>query len=166
MIPDGPRPPHSDEIRQLVLEQIEHDLAHPRRRWWQTLWGRVAIVAGAMLIVSPAVAAVILLQPKPVTDTTIVHCLYSDQRAPDGSLPGLSVGIATPTGQLDINDAISTCKEAWASGGMTSTDKLSPTQPPGAVPVSFTECVNDRGEAVIVPARVECSGLKLHPYHP
>lgn len=166
MIPDGPRPPHSDLIGQLVLEQIEHDLAHPRRRWWQTFWGRIGIVAAAFAVVSPAVAAVILLQPKPVTETAVVHCLSTDHRNADGTLPGPLVSIATPTGQLDIEDAIETCKQVWASGSMQATDKLSPTHPPGAVPSSFTICVTEDGEAAVVPARVECSTLRLHPYHP
>ncbi|APZ33062.1 hypothetical protein BOH66_01175 [Microbacterium aurum] len=66
---------------------------------------------------------------------------------------------------MPIDDAVETCRQMWASGRFESDDPLNPSPTPGAVPEAFTTCVTDDGIAAIVPGRVECSVLKLHPWN-
>lgn len=156
------RMPHGSEIEDLLIGQMQRDLARPK--WWRTLRGRIVITVGALSIVSTAVAAVTLLESRPVTDTAIVHCLESASRNADGSLSGAAVSVAAPAGVVPITDAVSVCKQMWAAGGFDADDPLNPTPTHGAVPDDFTTCVTPDGSAAVVPGRIECSVLKLHPY--
>ncbi len=155
--------PNSDFIEDMLVKHARYELSRPK--WWQRVWGRVAIAGGALVLVSStAVAAVVLLDSQPVTDTAVVHCLDRGSRNLDGSLPGAAVSVAAPGGVIPISDAVGVCEQMWAAGSFTSEDPLNPTPSPGDVPKEFTTCVTNEGTAAIVPGRVECSTLKLHPW--
>lgn len=158
------RMPHGAAIEDLLVERMHSDLTRPK--WWRTVWGRVAIGGGALLVVSTGVAGVMLLESRSVSETVVVHCLESASRNLDGSLSGAAVSLAAPDGVVSLTDAVSTCEEMWASGRFTSDDPLNPTPAPGVIPEEFTTCVTDDGSAAVVPGRIECSALNLHPYDP
>lgn len=164
MTGDG-RMPNASTIEDLLVEQMRRDLTKPK--WWQTIVGRIAISGGVLALgAMTAIAAVVLLDERAVSEATIVHCLDRDSRNLDGTLPGSAVSLATPDGVVPLGDAISACKAMWASGALSSNDPLEPTPAPGTVPSTFTLCVTDEGAAAVVPGRVECSVLDLHPYSP
>lgn len=156
--------PHGDSIEDLLVAQMHADLT--RQRWWQTLQGRISIAAGAVTLASVSLAAVILLESRPVTETAVVHCLETNSRDADGSLSGAAVSIATPSGVIPIDDAIAVCRQMWESGRFNSPDPRDPSPTPGSVPEQFTVCVTPDGAAAVVPGRAECSALKLNPYAP
>ncbi|GAA2965955.1 hypothetical protein [Microbacterium schleiferi] len=156
--------PHHEAIQDLLIEEMRRDLARPK--WWRTIWGRISIVSGVLILSSTAVAALVLLESRPVSDTLVVHCLESPSRAPDGSLPGAAVSIAAPDGVVPIEDAEAICAQMWSSGAFGEEDVLNPTPLPGEAPEEFTLCVTEDGEAAVAPGRIECSVLHLHPYQP
>ncbi|HEU5224055.1 MAG TPA: hypothetical protein VFU07_10320 [Candidatus Lumbricidophila sp.] len=156
--------PHHSAIQELLVEQMRADLL--RRAWWQTLPGRIGIVGAALAISGAAVAAVVMRESRPVSDTAVVHCLDVAARAVDGSLPGSAVSIAAPDGVVPIDDAAAVCEQVWRSGSANETDPLNPFPTPGIAPEDVTVCVTDTGEAAVVPSRIECSVLQLHPYQP
>ncbi|WP_106816716.1 hypothetical protein [Microbacterium timonense] len=158
------RMPHSAAVEDLLVERMRRDLTKPK--WWRTVWGRVTIAAGAVVVAGTAVAAVVLLEARPVSDTAIVQCMESASRNLDGTLSGSAVSIAAPDGVLPIDDAVGICEQMWASGAFENTDPLDPSPTPGTVPSEFTTCVTDEGTAAVVPGRIECSALQLHPYDP
>lgn len=156
----GPMP-RGAAIEDLLVQNMRNDLTRPK--WWQTWRGRFAIVGASALVVSTGIAGVSLLQPRPVDDTTIVHCLETAGRNLDGTLSGFAATIISEDGKLDVTDAVGLCEQMWAAGTFTSDDPLNPTPDPGAVPDSFTTCVTDEGSAAVVPGRIECSALGLFP---
>lgn len=157
------RMPRSEQIEELLVEQMRVDLTRPK--WWHTIRGRMFFVAGvSVVLLGGAVAAVTLLDSRDVSDTAVVHCLDRDSRNLDGSLPGSAVSLATPEGVVAIDDAIAACKTLWAAGAFAGTDPLEPSPSAVDVPEQFTLCVTDTGAAAVVPGRVQCSVLKLHPY--
>lgn len=164
MTDERDRMPHSRAIEAVLIARMRADLAKPK--WWRTLHGRLAITIGSLAVVSTAVAAVILLDSRPVTDTGVVHCLESATRNQDGSLSGAAVSVAAPGGVVQIDDAIAICEQMWAAGSFNSEDPLDPDPTSGTVPDSFTTCVTPDGAAAVAPGRIECSVLKLHPYDP
>lgn len=154
--------PHHREVQDLLIEQMRRDLS--RRPWWKTLAGRLSIAAGVLVVAGAGVAAVILLEERPVDDTSIVQCLEGPYRNADGTLSGAAVSIATPDGVVPIEDAEAVCIQMWESGAFAETDPLSATPAPAVAPSEFTTCVTDNGEAAVVPGKIECSTLRLHPY--
>lgn len=156
------RMPHHREVQDLLVERMRRDLARPR--WWKTLWGRSAIAGGILAVAGAGVAAVVLLEERPVTETSVVYCLEGPYRNPDGSLSGAGASIATPDGVVSITDAEAVCVQMWEAGAFEENDPLSATPTPGTAPAEFTTCVNDAGEAAVVPGRIECSVLRLHPF--
>ncbi|PCE15766.1 hypothetical protein AUC47_12930 [Microbacterium sp. SZ1] len=160
---DG-RMPHHDEIQELLVEQMRRDLARPV--WWKTLWGRLTIAGGIVSVAGLAVAGVVLLDDRAVSETSIVYCLENPYRNPDGTLSGAGASVATPDGVLSIEDAEALCVQMWEGGAFEDNDPLSATPTPGVAPSDFTTCVTDEGEAAVVPGIIECSVLRLHPYRP
>lgn len=158
------RMPHGRQIEEVAVARMRRDLTRPR--WWQTVPGRIAVAGGCVALVSAGVSAVVLLAPRAVDETTAVHCMSDARRNLDGSLPGTMVSIATGNGVVPIEDAIEVCSQVWESGAMNAADPLDPTPAPGTVPDSFTECIAPEGYAVVVPGRIECSALRLHPHQP
>lgn len=156
------RMPHHAEVQDLLVEQMRHDLSRPR--WWRTVWARVAIAGGALALVGGGVAAVVLLEERPVEETGVVYCLEGPYRNPDGTLSGAGASIATPEGVVAIDDAEGLCRQMWESGAFEQSDPLAATSAPGTAPSHFTVCVTDEGEAAVVPGEIECSVLRLHPY--
>lgn len=157
------RMPRSEQIEGVLVARMRADLTRPK--WWHTLRGRMLFAAGtSVVLLGGAVAAVTLLDSRDVTDTAVVHCLDRDSRNLDGSLPGSAVSLAAPEGVVAIDDAIAACKSLWAAGAFSGTDPLEPSPTSVDVPEQFTLCVTDAGAAAVVPGRVECSVLKLHPY--
>ncbi|KNY04741.1 hypothetical protein [Microbacterium sp. GCS4] len=154
--------PHRREVQDLLIEQMRRDLSRPP--WWKTLWGRLTIAGGVLVVAGAGVAGVVLLDQRPVSDTSVVQCLEGPYRNPDGSLSGAGVSIATPDGVLPIEDAEAVCIQMWESGAFAETDPTSATSAPGTAPSEFTMCVTDQGEAAVVPGRIECSTLRLHPF--
>lgn len=154
--------PHRKEVQDLLVEQMRRDLSRPV--WWKTLWGRLTIASTVLVVAGAGVAAVVLLEERPVDDTSIVQCLEGPYRNSDGTLSGAAVSIATPDGVVPIEDAEAVCIQMWESGAFTETDPLSATPQPAVAPAEFTTCVTDNGEAAVVPGRIECSTLRLHPY--
>ncbi|MFF7291659.1 hypothetical protein ACFY9N_03915 [Microbacterium sp. NPDC008134] len=154
--------PHRKEVQDLLVEQMRRDLSRPV--WWKTLWGRLTIAGSVLVVAGAGVAAVVLLDERPVDDTSIVQCLEGPYRNSDGTLSGAAVSIATPDGVVPIEDAEAVCVQMWESGAFTETDPLSATPAPAVAPSEFTTCVTDSGEAAVVPGKIECSTLRLHPY--
>ncbi|MFJ2543037.1 hypothetical protein [Microbacterium sp. NPDC087589] len=154
--------PHRSQVQDLLIEQMRRDLSRPV--WWKTLWGRLSIAGSVLVIAGAGVAGVVLLEERPVDDTSIVHCLEGPYRNPDGTLSGAAVSIATPDGVVPIEDAEAVCTQMWESGAFEETDPLSATPGTAVAPSEFTTCVTDTGEAAVVPGRMECSTLRLHPY--
>lgn len=155
--------PHHREVQDLLVEQMRRDLSRPR--WWKTIWGRLAITGGILAIAAGSgVAAVVLLQETPVSETGIVHCLEGPYRNADGSLSGAAASVATPDGVVAIEDAEALCIQMWEGGAFADNDPLDATPTPGVAPAEFTMCVTDAGEAAVVPGKVECSILRLHPF--
>lgn len=159
--PDGM--PHRAEVQDLLVEQMRRDLSRPK--WWKTIWGRLAIAGGVLTLAGTGIAAV-MLEERPVSEAGLVWCLEGPYRNPDGSLSGAGASVATPDGVLSIDDAEAMCDLMWESGAMEETDPLAATSPPGVAPSEYTTCVTEYGEAAVVPGRIECSVLKLHPYQP
>jgi hypothetical protein len=164
MSPDFDGMPHRAEVQDLLIEQMRRDLTRPK--WWKTIWGRLAIAGGVLTLAGSGIAAVILLEERPVSETAIVWCLKGAYLNPDGSLPGSGSSFATPDGVIQITDAEAMCDIVWESGQMESTDPLDPSPAPGVAPSEYTTCVTEYGEPALVPGRIECSVLKLHPYQP
>ncbi|WP_145985713.1 hypothetical protein [Microbacterium phyllosphaerae] len=156
------RMPHHREVQDLLIEQMRRDLARPK--WWKTVWGRVTIAGGILVAAGAGVAAVTLLDERPVSETGVVHCLEGPYRNPDGTLSGAAASVATPDGVIAIEDAEALCTQMWEGGAFVDNDELSATPTPGSAPSEFTTCVTDEGEAAVVPGRVECSVLRLHPF--
>ncbi|WP_144876925.1 hypothetical protein [Microbacterium sp. 1.5R] len=154
--------PHRREVQDLLVEQMRRDLSRPS--WWQSIWGRLAIAGSVLVVAGAGVAGVVLLEQQPVSDTSIVYCLEGPYRNPDGSLSGAAASIATPDGVVSIDDAEAMCVRMWESGAFAEDDPLSVSSPPGTAPAEFTTCVTDEGEAAVVPGRIECSTLRLHPF--
>lgn len=154
--------PHRREVQALLVEQMRRDLSRPV--WWRSFWGRLAIAGGVLVLAGTGVAAVVLLDQRAVSDTSIVYCLEGPYRNSDGTLSGAAASIATPDGVVPIDDAEAVCVQMWQSGAFAETDPLSTTPAPGLAPSEFTMCVTDEGEAAVVPGRIECSGLRLHPF--
>ncbi|MBT2473281.1 hypothetical protein J7E68_01490 [Microbacterium sp. ISL-103] len=154
--------PHRREVQDLLIEQMRQDLS--RRVWWKTIWGRLSIAGSVLVLAGAGVAAVVLLEERPVDDTSIVQCLEGPYRNPDGTLSGAAVSIATPDGVVPIEDAEAVCVQMWESGAFAETDPLSATPEPAVAPPEFTTCVTDGGGAAVVPGKIECSTLRLHPY--
>lgn len=156
------RMPHHREVQDLLIEQMRRDLSRPK--WWKTIWGRVAIAAGILSVAGAGVAAVVLLDEKPVSETGVVYCLEGPYRNADGSLSGAAASIATPDGVVAIEDAEALCTQMWEGGAFADNDELSATPSPGTPPSEYTTCVTDEGEAAVVPGTIECSVLRLHPF--
>lgn len=156
------RMPHHREVQDLLIEQMRRDLTRPK--WWKTVWGRLSIAGGALALAGTGIAAVVLLDERPVSETSIVHCLEGPYRNPDGTLSGASASVATPDGVIAITDAEALCVQMWDGGAFEDNDPLSATPTPGIAPSEFTTCVTDEGEAAVVPGTVECSVLRLHPF--
>lgn len=154
--------PHRREVQALLIEQMRRDLTRPA--WWKTLWGRLSITGGVLAIAGMGVAAVVLLEKQPVSETTIVHCLEGPYRNTDGTLSGAAASVATPDGVLAIEDAKALCIQMWEAGAFAGDDELAATQAPGVAPDEFTMCVTEEGEAAVVPGNIECSVLRLHPF--
>lgn len=157
-----PRMPHSPQVEEMLVQRMREDLSSPP--WWKTVWGRGAIVGGVVVAIGASLAAVTMLSPKEVSEAALVHCLEGPYRESDGRLSGSAMSVATPEGVLEIEDAEAACALMWSSGAMDEEDPLNPTPAPGDVPAEFTMCVTPEGEAAVVPGRIECSGLRLHPY--
>lgn len=158
---DPDRMPHGADIEELLVEHMHRDMARPQ--WWRTFKGRVAIAGAGLLVVSSAVAGVVLIESRQVSETVVVHCLETASRNLDGTLSGSAVSIAAPNGVIPIGDAEAVCRQMWESGAITSTDPLDPAPAPGEAPEAFTNCVTTDGAAAVVPGRIECSALGLHP---
>lgn len=156
------RMPHHREVQDLLIEQMRRDLARPK--WWKTIWGRIAIAGGVLTIAGAGVAAVVLLEERPVSETSVVHCLDGPYRNSDGTLPGAAASVATPDGVIPITDAEALCVEMWEGGAFEDHDPLDATPSPAVAPKEFTTCVTDEGEAAVVPGIIECSVLRLHPF--
>lgn len=156
------RMPHHQEVQDLLVEQMRRDLSRPK--WWKTVWVRLALTGGVLTIAGAGVAAVVLLDQRPVSETSVVHCLEGPYRNPDGTLSGAAASVATPDGVVAIEDAEALCIQMWEGGAFVDQDPLSATPTPGGVPAEFTTCVNDDGEAAVVPGIIECSVLRLHPF--
>lgn len=154
--------PHHREVQDLLVEQMRRDLSRPV--WWKTLWGRITIASGVLVVAGAGVAAVVLLEQRPVSDTSVVQCLEGPYRNSDGTLSGAAVSIATPDGVVPIEDAEAVCIQMWESGAFAENDPLSATPAPAVAPSEFTTCVTDAGEAAVVPGKIECSTLQLYPY--
>jgi hypothetical protein len=154
--------PHHREVQDLLIEQMRRDLSRPK--WWKTIWGRAAIAGGVLAVAGAGVAAVVLLEEKPVSETSVVHCLEGPYRNSDGTLSGAAASIATPDGVLAITDAEAVCVQMWEGGAFEDHDPLVATPSPAIAPTEFTMCVTDEGEAAVVPGVIECSVLRLHPF--
>ncbi|MGK3949512.1 hypothetical protein [Microbacterium sp. K2] len=154
--------PHRREVQDLLVEQMRQDLSRPV--WWKRLWGRLSIAGGVLVVAGAGVAGVVLLEQRPVSDTSIVYCLEGAFRNPDGTLSGAAASIATPDGVVPIDDAEAVCVQMWEAGAFAENDPLSTTPATGVAPSKFTMCVTDEGEAAVVPGRIECSTLRLHPF--
>lgn len=156
------RMPYHREVQDLLIEQMRRDLSRPR--WWMTVWGRFAVAGSIVAVVGAGVAAVVLLEEKSVSETSVVHCLEGPYRNSDGTLSGAAASIATPDGVVAITDAEALCVQMWEGGAFEDRDPLSATPTPASAPTQFTTCVNDEGEAAVVPGVIECSVLRLHPF--
>lgn len=154
--------PHRQEVQDLLIQQMRRDLSRPV--WWKSIWGRLIIAGGVVAVAGAGVAAVVLLEQRPVSDTSIVYCLEGPYRNADGTLSGAAASIATPDGVVPIADAEAVCTQMWQAGAFAEKDPLSSTPAPGIAPSQFTMCVTDEGEAAVVPGRIECSTLQLHPF--
>ncbi|MGV2984401.1 hypothetical protein ACNPNP_11930 [Microbacterium sp. AGC85] len=154
--------PHRKAVQDLLIEQMRRDLSRPV--WWKTLWGRLSIAGSVLLVAGVGVAAVVLLEERPVSETSIVQCMEGPFRNPDGTLSGAAVSVATPDGVLAIKDAEALCTQMWESGAFAEDDPLSATSAPATAPSEFTMCVTTDGQAAVVPGLIECSTLRLHPF--
>lgn len=154
--------PHRREVQDLLIAQMRRDLTRPK--WWKTIWGRLSIAGGVLVVAGAGVAGVVLLEQRPVSDTSIVYCLEGPWRNSDGTLSGAAASVATPDGVVSIVDAEAMCVQMWESGAFADNDQMSATNAPGVAPSEFTTCVTDQGEAAVVPGRIECSTLQLHPF--
>ncbi|NII69499.1 hypothetical protein [Microbacterium ulmi] len=154
--------PHSVEIEHAVLSRMRADLTRPR--WWHTVWGRVAIVTSVFAVGGLAVAGTIWLSDEPVTQPMVVHCFAQAAIHADGTYEGVAVAMSDGNAAEAIDNAQQTCADVWASGALDpSHDPLATDLPPGVVPDAFTTCVMSDGTAAVIPGRISCLRLKLHP---
>ena len=114
--------PHHREVQNLLIEQMRGDLSRPR--WWKTLWGRLTIAGGLLAIAGSGIAAVVLLNEAPVSETGIVYCLEGPYRNADGTLSGAAASVATPDGVVAIEDAEALCTQMWEAGAFAGNDEL------------------------------------------
>ncbi len=102
-----------------------------------------------------------------MTDKTIVHCLSSAIRGPNGTYPGSSATIADGAGPGRVDDAIALCSQMWQQGVLSGTvDPTAPTQTPGNITVPPLQvCVMRDGTAAVVPSENPsvCQSLGLAP---
>jgi hypothetical protein len=159
------RMPHGPEIESLLVSQMRADLS--KRPWYKRWYGRLSIAGAGLIVVGAAgIAGLALLTPEPVTDSFVVHCLSDAKLRTGDQLSGAAATVASSDGVLPIDDAIAMCEQMWEAGALVGADPLDPQPSPGVVPREFTLCVTDEGEAAVVPARIDCSALRLHPYQP
>lgn len=158
------RMPHGGQIEEIAVARMHRDLTRPK--WWQTIWGRLSIAGGFLVLASSGVSALVLLSPQEITEQSYVHCMEGPHRNSDGTLSGTGMMVANQEGIVPIEDAVEICSRVWESGAMSGNDPLDPSPAPGDVPDSFTVCVAAEGYAVVVPGSSECSALRLHPHHP
>ena len=158
------RPERDAAIRAMLVEHVrdapEAKAARRRRNWM--LWSG----AGVLAIGIGATAGTVVLQATQVSNTQIVHCLSSDQRAADGSYPGSQASLASIDEQGRVDDAIELCTSMWQQGVFEDGfDATSMSNPPGAVPPAFQLCVMPDGSAAVVPSDEPaiCSRLGLAP---
>lgn len=153
--------PHSALIEDVVVGQMREDLTRPK--WWATMWGRISIAGSVVAIIGVAAAGMIALNQAPVTQQLIVHC-FATPTINSGGYDGTAVAISDGGQSVPINDALRVCRDVWASGALApGKDPLSAEQTTAAVPESFTACVMADGSAAVIPGRIACSELHLHP---
>jgi len=158
------RPERDAAIRAMLIEHVRaapEIKAVRRRRNWM-LWSG----AGVLAIGIGATAGAVVLQAAQVSNTRIVHCLSSDQRAADGSYPGSQATLASTDEQGRVHDAIELCTTMWQQGLFASGfDPTAMSNPPGEVPPVFQVCVMSDGSAAVVPSDEPaiCSRLGLAP---
>lgn len=152
-------------MRELLSERIRSEPAIKRRRFRQRIavWGSV----GLFTVGVASTGAAILFGVTPVTDKTIVHCLSSTTRGPNGTYPGSSATIADGVGSGRVDDALALCGQMWKQGVLSSTvDPTAPTQSPGDVIVPPLQvCVMRDGTAAVVPSENPsvCQSLGMAP---
>ena len=163
MRPDEPEmsEPRAQAIREILAQRIRDEPSIRRRRIRRpiAIWGVVGLVTAGAL----TTGAAILFGSTPVTDRTIVHCLSSTTRSPDGSYPGSSATIAEDNGPGRVDDALALCTQMREQGVLSATvDPTAPTHSPGTAP-TLQVCVMRDGTAAVVPSEVAavCQSLGM-----
>ncbi len=158
------RPGRDTAIRAMLVDHVrqtpEVKAARRRRNWM--IWSG----AGVLAIGIGATAGTVVLEATRVSNTHIVHCLSSDERAADGGYPGSAASMASNDGKGRVEDPIGLCTSMWEQGIFEDGfDPLSLTNPPGEVPPAFQLCVMPDGSAAVVPSDepAVCSRLGLAP---
>ena len=147
---------------------VDHAAEEPRRKAkHRRRWRLASALSGGVILAAATTAGIIVLQPEPIADKTIVLCMSQPTRDSAGDLPGSSATLFHEFDPGYVDDAIELCTLMWQSGA------LEPSINPTAVPdpeVTYqapplTVCVDRDGTAVVVPTSNAdvCTGLRLAP---
>lgn len=154
----------TDQIRQILVETVENEpMARRRRRWkavrWISPFALVAIgvttVAGASLLGSGG------------DEYSIIHCLESVARGPDGKYADAQAMLDEQRmGSPTVDDALDVCREMWTQGALPfGGDPLDPTPEYHEPPAELTACVLADGDIAVVPGAPEaCRVLGPAPF--
>lgn len=152
---DVPRldPTRKAAMRALVEHAVATERARPPR-----LRVPVAAGVGAAVALAGGTAAALVLTQRPVTETSLVHCLSRAELSGTGEFPGTSVAVAAPsTGgePLPIEDALAVCEQVWRDGLLDPSAPAGVAQPnlnrDSRVPDRLAVCVTPDGAAAVVP---------------
>lgn len=166
--------PRLDPARKAAMrELVEYAVATEKARA-PRLRTPVAAGLGVAVALAGGTATAYVLTQRPVTETSLVHCLSRAEMTPAGKFPGTSVAVSVPSdratagGPAPIEDAVAACTQAWQDG------LLDPDAPIGAplpdpdprrataVPEQLTVCVTPDGAAAVVPGGpAACAALEL-----
>jgi hypothetical protein len=154
----------TDAIRDTLLDQVRTETArrqHTLRRRF-AIWGGI----GVLVIGGVATAATAIVQAQRVTNSDIVYCFASSERAADGQFTYAAATLHDPTTNAGaVADPVRVCQDMWRRGALDkNTDPLSATPGPHAVPPQLQVCVMDDGSPAVVPGRPSiCQAIGLAP---
>lgn len=150
-------------IRNLIISEISAAPERRRRRIRTRVlvWGSVGILA----LAAAGTGAAVVLQPKTVSQDSVVRCFTSPNRGANGQFQYVTMSVLSATQPQRIVNARSTCAQIWASGALSGrVNATAASNAPGIVPSKLAVCVMPDGSAAVVPGDEQiCQAIGLAP---